>query len=385
MIEITDKTMCSGCHACFSVCPQHCINMVKDEEGFLYPQVLKESCIQCGLCEKACQAISPICSQSSPVAYACYNLDDSIRAQSSSGGIFTLLAEQIIEQGGVVFGAAFNKEFHVQHICVKTVEELEKLRGSKYLQSTIGDAYIEAKAYLEQGRLVLFTGTPCQIDGFLHYLKKSYSNLYTQDIICHGAPSQQIWQQYVNFRESKASSKTQKVFFRDKKYGWQNYVVRFKFENHKEYEQILTEDLFMQGFLANLYLRPSCYHCHSKTMHRNSDITLADFWGVENIAPEMFDDKGTSLVLLHTPKGQQIFAQIKNKMKVQNVDVKEALKYNTAATQSVPLPANRSQVVEEVTENGFSSKYMVYLKKAKGNKYIQFLKRVKNKAKSYLH
>lgn len=384
MIQITDKTMCSGCHSCYNACPQNCITMIRDEEGFLYPKVDETRCVDCNLCKKACQAIYPIQSSSQPIAYAAYNKDAQIREKSSSGGVFTLLAEYIIQQGGTVFGAAFDENFAVKHIGVDTIENLDCLRGSKYLQSRIGDTFVQAEALLQQGKPVLFTGTPCQIDGLLHYLKKPYPTLYTQDLICHGVPSPDVWMRYVEYRETMASSKALRIFFRHKRYGWKKYSVLFEFANETEYQKNPSEDLFMQGFLANLYLRPSCYHCSSKTIHRNSDITLADFWGIENIVPELFDDKGTSLVLVHTTKGKELLDAIQKEMVCKKVDATEALQYNPSASQSVARPVLRDEVLMEIMKNRFSDKYIKYLKQNRGNGLQRLFKRVVSKAKRTL-
>ena len=204
MIQITEKSKCTGCHACVNACPKNCIGMVSDEEGFLYPEIRQTECVNCGKCEKVCPLLNgktknPDALQ---IGYAAYNKDETIRLKSSSGGIFTLLAEWIIQQGGVVVGAAMTEDCKsVQHTIAETIEDLENLRGSKYLQSTIGTIFKTVKKYLDSGRLVLFTGTPCQIGGLYSYLGKEYDNLYTQDLICHGVPSPLIWKNYVELRE----------------------------------------------------------------------------------------------------------------------------------------------------------------------------------------
>ena len=238
MIKVEEKSRCSGCHACSNACPKNCIQMTSDEEGFWYPQVDKEKCINCGLCEKVCPIIhkwQPDDSRTT-TAMAAINLNEEIRLKSSSGGIFTLIAEEIIKQGGVVFGAALTDDFRsVHHIYVDNTDDLEKLRGSKYVQSKIGDTYKQAKDYLDSGRKVLFTGTPCQIGGLYSYLRTPYENLFTQDIICHGVPSPMVWEKYIEGHERKASSKTNIVTFRNKANGWKAYSVFIGFDNYKEY------------------------------------------------------------------------------------------------------------------------------------------------------
>lgn len=352
MIKIKNKSKCSGCHACVNVCPKQCISMKHDDEGFLYPNVDKTKCIECKLCEKVCNSIKPLVSNNHPESYACYNSNENIRMSSSSGGMFTLFAERIIEQGGVVFGAAFDDDLAVKHVCIDNREDLYKLRGSKYLQSIIGDTYKQAKEILQTGRKVLFTGTPCQIDGLLQLLGKSYDNLYTQDIICHGVPSPKVWEAYLGYQEALHKDKVDKTnrpSFRTKNLGWLNYSVQIHFENNKEYNVPHGDDLFIKTFLSNLSLRPSCYNCKSKGLRRNSDITLADFWGVNILIPDMFDDKGTSLIFINTEKGNFLFEQIKKFSIYKKVDIKTAVKYNPSAYSASSYPSQRKRFMKNVS------------------------------------
>ena len=344
MIAIKDKKDCCGCHACANVCPKHCIDMKADEQGFLYPNVDTEKCIDCGLCEKVC----PVINQSNPSkpikVYAAKNTDEEIRKQSSSGGIFTLLAEKIINAGGVVFGAKFDAEWNVIHSWTDTIEGISDFRGSKYVQSTIGNTYREAKEFLEQRRSVLFSGTPCQIAGLKKYLRKEYDKLFTAEVVCHGVPSPLIWQKYLDeeFKQnhtlcgvgknSVSSSLNElnvitNISFRDKTNGWKkfgfevrynvtleagkNSVSKYANDNKKVFLQPFPENTFMKGFLDNLYLRPSCYNCAARSGKSNSDISIGDFWGIQNYYPEFDDNKGTGLILINTEKGGEIFKQLK--------------------------------------------------------------------------
>lgn len=350
-MEITSKDKCSGCYACTNTCPKNCIQMVADEEGFWYPSVDKEKCIDCGLCEKVCPIIHKWHSDDShsTIAMAAINQNEEIRLKSSSGGIFTLLAEQIIKQGGVVFGAAFTDDFKtVNHICVDNTSDLEKLRGSKYVQSKIGDTYKYAKKYLDSGRPVLFTGTPCQIDGLYAYLRNTYEKLYTQDIICHGVPSPMVWEKYLEERERMAASKTQRMFFRHKKYGWKTFAVLFEFSNNTAYIKSLREDSFMRAFLSNSCLRPSCHACSFKTVKRQSDITLADFWGVQYVLPDMDDDKGISIILTHSEKGNKLIENISKSIKSQEISTDIVKKYNPAVRSSSKVGQFRKEYLHDV-------------------------------------
>lgn len=374
MIEIKDKSLCSGCHACYNICPKDAIAMKVDKDGFLYPFVDIERCIECELCKKSCPIENQYSGNEKGRALACINKDEKVKEESSSGGIFSLIAEYVIDCGGAVYGAAFNDDFSVKHIEIRNKDDIGKLRGSKYLQSEIGDIYQKIKKQLEKNELVLFSGTPCQISGLKSFLGREYDNLILLDVICHGVPSPKIWREYIKYREKSVCACTRRTNFRHKKYGWNLYSVRFEFSNRTEYEQIFSKDLFMRGFLANLCLRPSCYNCHSKSLNRESDITIADFWGVENVAPDIYDKMGTSLVFLNSAKGEKIYNKIKDFVIYREVDIDEAVKYNVSAYKSVEKPKNYEKFMSEVSADNFDKIVEKYTKKS-------LLKRVSNKAK----
>lgn len=347
------KYLCSGCHACYNVCPVNSIKMEPDDDGFLYPNIDEETCINCGKCKLVCPVLKDYIGHKKVQAFACINKDENIRLQSSSGGVFSLIAKYVLSQNGVVFGAAFDEDFGVKHIEILSEDELYKLRGSKYLQSTIGDTYKKAEEYLKQGKVVLFSGTPCQISGLKSYLGKKYDKLILQDIICHGVPSPFVWKKYIEFRETKSNLRAKTAYFRDKTYGWKKFSLKCIFDKDDEYVQTLDKDEFMQSFLKNLCLRPSCYNCHSKSLERESDITLADFWGIDNVLPEMNDDKGTSLVLVNSKKGNDIFQKISSDMIYKEVDIMEAIKYNSSSYKSVDYPKNRDKFMKLVKKMDF--------------------------------
>lgn len=317
MIDIKEKHNCCGCSACVQVCPKQCISMSADNEGFLYPQVDTAICIDCGLCEKVC----PVINQNEPrkplAVYAAKNNNEDIRLKSSSGGIFTLLAEQIISEGGVVFGARFNEKWDVVHDYTETIEGLEPFRGSKYVQSIIGDNFKIAKQFLNNDRKVLFSGTPCQIAGLKRYLQKEYKNLLTIDIICHGVPSISIWGKYKNKVKQLASyscrdfaSTNNKlgtlndINFRDKTNGWKHYMCTYSIvnvssnqTNRLTFEH--TKDPYMQLFLSNYSLRPSCYYCPAKAGKSLSNMTLGDCWGIKRMENSFDDNKGVGVCVIH--------------------------------------------------------------------------------------
>lgn len=377
MIEITDKSKCSGCYSCVNACPKKCITMISDQEGFWYPNIDKEKCIDCGLCEKRCPILNDMKVNNNPKAYACYNLNEEIRKESSSGGIFTLLASNIIDRGGIIYGAAFNHNYEVEHIKITTKKELNKLRGSKYVQSKIGEVYAEIKELLNQEKIVYFSGTPCQIDGLLCFLDKKYDNLICQDIICHGVPSPMVWKDYVESKNEEYGSKPVRINFRQKNSGWNLYELSLQYKD-SSYNYCHKDDLFMRAFLSNLILRPSCYNCSSKSLHRNSDITLADFWGIDNIDKCMNDDKGISLIFINSNKGKNLFKEILDDIRYKEVDINDAVKYNCSAYLSVKEPKKRKAFFRNYGKINFEknvnscTKVMVHIK-------------IKNKLKSIVH
>lgn len=368
MINISNKADCCGCHACAQICPRQCITMRPDKEGFLYPVVDTAHCIQCNLCEQVCPILNwkTEDKEKYPTAYAAINKNDDIRAQSSSGGIFTLLAEYILAQKGVVFGATMADDQHsAHHIAVETYDGLEALRGSKYVQSAIGDTYQQAKQALQAGRKVLFTGTPCQIEGLKSFLQgKEYPNLYCMDLICHGVPSPLVWKTYASHLEIRAGAPARRTFFRYKKYGWKTFALLLEFSNNRTYECVLNKDAFMQAFLQNVCLRPSCYSCHFKKLNRVSDITVADYWGIQSQYPEMDDNKGTSLVLVHSAKGIELFKAVDHQMKIKEVPTEQALRGNPAMTCSAKPHMHRSLFFERIDALPFETLVQKYAKPA---------------------
>lgn len=342
MINIKSKEDCCGCSACAQRCPKQCIKMLEDEEGFLYPKVDETKCINCHLCEKVCSVANQAESRMPIDSYAAYNMDDGVRKDSSSGGIFTLLAEKVIAEGGVVFGATWNEKWQVVHTYTETKEGIAQFRGSKYIQSIIGETYKQAETFLKSGRKVLYSGTPCQIAGLRLFLRKEYDNLLTIDFICHGVPSPGVFRWYLqeeitNYAARKGRKNTvsflpihsipegdilmpeglsiKGIRFRDKCSGWKKFsFVLLLAEASAEGKQnsvslsyTLEQNSFLKGFLNDLYLRPSCHKCPAKSLKSGSDITIADYWGYKD-TPNITDtDEGISAVLINTVKGQTVF------------------------------------------------------------------------------
>ena len=333
--------LCSGCHTCYSLCPKQAIKMVANSEGFLYPQINNDLCINCGLCEKKCPVLNPIIKDNEKTfAYAVINKNEEIRLQSSSGGVFTSLAENVLNQNGIVFGAKFDSDFNVIHGYTDSLEGLAEFRGSKYVQSTIGDSFKECKNFLDEGRQVLFSGTPCQIAGLKSFLGKNCDNLLCVDFICHGVPSPLLWSEYRKTLEKKFASRIMKTAFRRKDYGWKQYSLAVTFGNASEYCNTLKKDSYLKLFLKDVCLRESCYNCKYKTEKRISDITIADFWGIQNEYPELDDDKGTSFVMTHSDKGKKIVDNLTSCV-VKQIPLEKGVKYNPSYTRSVIRPKKR--------------------------------------------
>lgn len=367
MIEIIDKSKCCGCEACRSVCPKKCISMKVDKEGFLYPKVELSQCIDCKLCEKVCPVLHPVYSKKEPVVYAGINNDVNIRLQSSSGGIFTLMAEHIIQNRGVVFGACFDEQWNVVHSYTETKEELSRFRGSKYVQSHIGDSFLQAKRFLDEGRLVLFSGTPCQIAGLKNFLRKPYQNLFTVDLVCHGVPSPKVWKKYLQesvcdaYNIKKQSSyyslydKVENISFRSKENGWKGFCMSIIYKNGGKRVIPFFKDTYMNAFLSNLLLRPSCYICPAKFHHVQSDISLADFWGVDRLHPEIDDDKGCGLVLVNNEHALALLKNLDCQLYEQKLEMVAA--FNPSIEHSVKEPVNRSFFYMVLDKTNFAFAY----------------------------
>lgn len=336
-----EPSLCTGCTACYNICPVKAISMKENEEGFLYPSVDYSKCIKCGKCISICPTINHKLSNNdeSVDVYVAYNTDEKIRERSSSGGVFTLIAENILNDGGIVYGVAFDDQWNVVHRRVDNINDLDLLRGSKYVQSNLCDTYSRCVYDLKSGKKVLFSGTPCQITGLYSFLGKPYNNLFTVDIICHGVPSPLVWRKYLSERFEVSNIKS--INFRSKTNGWSNFSVKIEQRNKLNYEIKANEDVFMKGFLDNLYLRASCHNCRFKSVGRFSDITLADAWGVEEFKPELYCSTGTSMVLIQSERGKKLLNDISKYLEISKVPVSVVMKYNSAVNKSVLKHKNR--------------------------------------------
>ena len=378
MIEIKNKVDCCGCHACMNICPKKAIIMKEDDKGFKYPVIDKKKCINCGLCNKVCPILNDNPCEKQIEVWAMYNKNITERLESSSGGIFILLAKEILKKDGVVFGAMFDEKFNVYHSYILGEDELYKLQGSKYVQSNIEDSYKKAKEFLDAGKYVLFTGTSCQIEGLNHYLNKEYSRLYTQDIICHGVPSPKVWKKYLEYLKQQKEEEISSISFRNKDNGWKAFQMKVLFGKNT-YCMNHSDDLFMKSFLWNVCLRDSCYNCKFKKKYRNSDITLGDFWGINFALPELNDDKGISMVILNSVKGKEMFDNIKANCVYEKTKEEYIFKYNSAYLKSVEKSINREEFFGDLDNIEFDKLVNKYIPK------ITFTKKIKRKIRSFFN
>lgn len=382
MINIVNKEDCVGCRGCVQICPKKCISFITDGQGFGYPEVDLDLCIHCGLCEKVCPVIHQAADRVPLKVVAGHIEDNRIKMASSSGGLFFTLAARIIEEGGVVFGARFNNNWEVIHDYAETLEDIKRFQGSKYTQSRMGDSYIKARQFLKQGRKVMFTGTPCQLAGLGLFLNHDYGpQLLKVDVVCHGVPSPLVWTDYLRYvsenNQSNVSDITD-ISFRDKRNGWEKYGCRIMFgkDGTKELYSPLRANIYMQGFLRDLYLRPACYKCPAKCGKSGSDITLGDFWRVSTLEPEAYSPSGTSLILINTSLGDDYMQStgIRTWLTTYN----KAITSNGSLIESAVYPRNYAEFWKEYATSGiFGLEH--FIKKMRGNiirrglRYIKYL------------
>lgn len=335
-----NKKDCCGCTACMNICPKNAITMQEDEEGFLYPIIDSKKCINCGLCKKICAFQNETEIKDTlkePKVYAAKNRDLEELKTSSSGGMFIEIAKKVINQDGIVYGVAFDQNFKAIHIRVDNDKDLEKCKGSKYSQSYMGNIYQDVKKDLEKGKLVLFTGTPCQVGGLNEYLKDiNKENLILVDIVCHGTPSPKLFRQYIEFINKLKKKKVQNYYHRSKKEGWSRNEEVIYEDGKSEFKTRLSET-WKNIFYSNLCLRPSCYNCKYTKVPRTSDITIADFWGIEKFDKAFYDKNGVSLLIINTEKGNRIFQKIQNDIVYSERKIEEAKEKNPQLYKSIQV------------------------------------------------
>ena len=347
--NINKYIICAGCRCCEKICPVNAIEMKENKEGFIEPVVNEEKCISCGLCLKRCPQINKLEIEGiEQKAYATQNKNEEDLKISSSGGMFIAFAKNIIGQDGVVYGAAYDQNLKVNHIRVENIEELKLLQGSKYVQSDTADTFEQTKNDLISGRKVLFSGTPCQIAGLKQYLGKDYENLYTIDIVCHGVPSQKLFEKYKNSLEAKENSKIDQFDFRDKtEKGW-GLNLRIKYQNNKVTKKASCFDSYYKSFLAGNTYRRCCYDCKYANLNRVGDITIADFWGIEETNSKIDIKNGVSAVIVNSRKGQKIFEDIQQDIIAEETSIESVTKRNLNLKRPTPFPAIRKTVYNSI-------------------------------------
>ena len=365
------SSQCCGCSACVARCPKHCIGMTTDQDGFYVPEILDaDACINCALCSKVCPFENPKSNTATNLFYAAFTNDDNTISRCSSGGIFPELAKWFLDKGGKVYGAYLDENHKLFHIGIDKKSDLIKLQGSKYLQSDIKQTYQECKDELNKNRIVLYTGTPCQIQGLKRFLGKEFDNLYTLDVVCHGVPSPSVFEAYVKFLEKKHCAKLVDINFRDKKRnGWSitlRYTMEFSSGKRKDYYLISKLSEYFMAFLSGAISRESCYQCPFSSLERPGDITLGDFWGYQATRPELRHDAGLSLLLVNSQKGHHLIECCKEKGVTLNSVTEDSVKRSENKNLYYPTvrPIIRNKVYEELSQKGFEYIGVKYFRKS---------------------
>lgn len=385
MIDIKDKKDCCGCTACFNSCPKNCIKMVPDNEGFMYPHIDINQCVNCGRCEKVCPVINKRNNSFERKAYAIRDINQQNLLQSSSGSFFSNLAEYVLNNNGTVFGAIIDENHKVCHSRITSVDDINKMRGSKYIQSDLKNIFYSTKKDLCEGKLVLFSGTPCQIFGLKNFLANEYENLITIDIVCHGVSSPKLWNKYVCYMEDKYNSSIISSNFRYKTYGYHSGTMKLIFANGKIYYGSARVDYMLKSFFSEISSRPSCYSCSFKTNYRIADFTAFDCWHFEELTGKKDDDKGYTNLIINTKKGEILFDKIKDRYYYFNIDFIKSLDLDGSMYLKSAIPNSKRNLfydfIDDLPLNQIINKYIPITKKdyfiEKLKKIYYFKKRIK--------
>lgn len=364
---------CCGCGACKNICPCQCISMTENDEGFIIPCIDDSICVECGMCLKTCPASDEKCeiTQTEKNVYVGYNKSEDERKVSSSGGIFVLLAKKILDEyNGVVFGAAFNEKQNLAHIRVDCLNDLNRVLTSKYVQSDCSRVFPKVLEDLKFGKKVLFSGTPCQVEGLEKYIQlqkvteetrlKINDNLYTIDFVCHGVPSNGVWRSYKSYLEDEFKSNIIQTNFRSKRNGWHDYNFETMFENGKMFTESHELNVYMRQFLLDKNIRLSCLQCKNKGNGYYSDITLADAWKIEKVCQKWADDKGTSLFITRSQKGEFLLRSIQSQLEIMNADYEDWCKFNPSLAKATSGSQERERFFDDYKKlsiNDFWNKY----------------------------
>lgn len=385
-ICIDEKSDCCGCTACKNICPKGAIEMVEDSEGFRYPKINKEKCIDCGLCKKTC----PILNNRKEVkheqnGYVINNKDNTVREESTSGGAFSAIANYVISNGGYVFGAAFEKDFTVTHQCVDNEKDLAKFRNSKYVQSNPKDTFKKVKDLLKENKLVCYSGTPCQIEGLRNYLQKDYENLILVDVVCRAVPSPKLLRTYLKYiKENKLNNEEiERVTFRDKsKYGYKYTLMTVKSENNI-YQEGIDTDPYLRAFFSGLAIRPSCENCKFKKQYRVSDFTMWDCFNIEVFNKKMDDNIGTTRLLVHSNKGKKVFESIKKDLEYMAIDSTLLISDSKELVKSTKINNNRPNFFQDLVNLDYQSVNKKYLPNTLKTRFERIARRRLVNFKSY--
>lgn len=384
MIEICSKDLCTGCGACLNICPHTAIGLLENAIGYIYPAIDAGKCVDCGLCAKICPVNHPVEKKSPLHAYAVYSKNAKDRDTSASGGASSVITSDILLDGGIVYGSVQNSCMDIKCERISELKDASKIKGSKYVQSPLGDNLRKAKKDLRDGKKVVFTGTPCQIAGLKAYLGKEYENLYTIDLVCHGVPSARLLKDNVSLilakRKNIVDISTLKVAFRSKNRKKKKMDFFFTLKNSRKvyYKKMFPDDYYISGFMSGLFFRQNCFSCPYAESNRTSDITIADFWGCKSALPEMDENLGVSLMLTNTEKGVKLFDKIKNRLVYEERSVKEAVCGNGQLMNAFPEPLNYGEFQRSYQALGYREScrrfVLPYIKEQKKRRLIMNIK-----------
>lgn len=363
-LNTNDKMFCCSCRACENICPVSCISMVK-EEGFIYPYIDKNKCIHCNMCVTVCQFNNPVVAADSSFdqkVYAGWNKDQKKVTESTSGAIFTALSDYFLENNGTVYGAEFDENFNVIIKKADSSADRDRMRGSKYVWSDTKSTYKQVKKDLENGKWVLYTGVPCQIGGLRCFLRKDYDRLYCVDLVCHGFPSGDVWGKYVDYLEHKCHAKLSAFEFRHKSPGEKTPVYRAEMDNGHVLAQSLAKNAYSRTYNSLISHMLSCYKCRYTKKERAGDITLGDFWGIEQFSPQNANALGTSLILVNSQKGRLLLDKINSAIVISERSMEEAQMKNPALKESVKKRPWRRGFFKSLDKYGFKRTFNIYIR-----------------------
>jgi coenzyme F420-reducing hydrogenase beta subunit len=362
------KKDCCGCAACMNACPKKAITMDPDEDGYLYPVADQVLCVECELCKKVCAFQNILVNWKEPLSvYAAINKNQSVLSNSASGGIFAALASLVFAKGGVVFGSAFNDDIEPEHIGIGNPKDMKKIQGSKYVQSSINNTFIEAEQYLKQGKVVLYTGTPCQIAGLKSYLNKDYDNLITADLICHGVPSSEFFKGYIKYLEGKLNGKIIDFKFRDKLRGW-GFMEKAVYEKNgavrKKFIAPITSYYYNYFLHGDIY-RESCYECKYAGGSRQGDFTMGDYWGIEKAHPEIDTTGGVSVLLVNSKRGMDLIGSLSEHLILIPSTFEQARAQNEQLSKPISKSNKRETILKMWRDGGYQAVADEYYSKNK--------------------